>query len=723
MLIIATIGLNSFQEDKLRKIILSGADVLRYNLSYHIIDDRIESIGTARNVIENLNSSVKILIDLPTNKFRLGDFNERIFTVKEGEEITFRSASYSPDCREFVPIEMNRLGERSYINQMITIGDGEVAIQVTEIINTETMRARVLNNGIIKYTKTFNIDQRIDNELFLKYYKELLPQISQIEPDYLSIPFLDAQMNNEIKKMIEQYLPKTKIVIKIEKQLDKDGVNEIINDNRNAIVLLDRGELGVNEPYEKMGLIQRNVVSTMRLAKKPMWISTQILESTINNFIPSRADIANLTEIVMSGVDGIVFCHETTVGLRPSYTISVAKRIINEVKKHTEERAPYRPILQYHTKADVLVTQNMPSLTEWLEKIQSPGVAEFRNEDIMKYQRLEVLKKHINIPYDKPDYFEAEEVFNYSQRWQDFIKTRQGENCVIKLIPKDPQMPKYRSIGKTLSEYNNEWIPKQKKQIMNPQQYQIEILWHNFEMKGSSIFLINDFGVWGDMVEGVQWQLAQGISGRSPLTFYYDFQNLWFYDEEKRKIDDYKYLIMSAIKQLLVIKPQIQYSLEAELQSEFTIHGYLKGYFEFCYWPERGIIFNDYNRIIYRKLSDLRLCITHKDADLKGLCANPGKTTGLARVISDPKTETFNAGEILICKSINLDYLPFMTKSNGIITEQGNILSHLAIISRELKKPCIVSVKNITKRIRSGDKIRLDADKGIIEIIEMNAES
>ncbi len=173
MLIVATIGVNSFQEDKIRKIILSGADVIKHNLSYHIIDDKIESINTTRGIIESLNSSVKILIDMPTNKFRLGDFSEKIFTVKEGEEITFRSAPHSINCREFIPVEMGRIGERSYVNQMITIGDGEVAIQVTEIINSETIKARILNNGIIKYTKTFNTDQRIDSDLFLKYYEEL----------------------------------------------------------------------------------------------------------------------------------------------------------------------------------------------------------------------------------------------------------------------------------------------------------------------------------------------------------------------------------------------------------------------------------------------------------------------------------------------------------------------------------------------------------------------
>jgi phosphohistidine swiveling domain-containing protein len=278
-------------------------------------------------------------------------------------------------------------------------------------------------------------------------------------------------------------------------------------------------------------------------------------------------------------------------------------------------------------------------------------------------------------------------------------------------------MPKFRGIGKTLKEYSESWLPTYESQIVNPREYKVEVLRHNYDMQYSSIFLINDFGIWGDLIEGVHWQLTQGVSERSPLTFYYNFQNLWFHDEESRQIENYKNLITTAIKHLLVVRPQLQYSLESELQAEFTMHGYLKGYFEFFYWPERGLTYNDYNRVIYRKLNNLKLYITDAQADLKGLCANPGKVVGQTRIVNNPKAETLNIGEILVCKSINMDYLPFMTKCAGIVTEQGNILSHLAIISRELKKPCIVSVKNITRRLKNGDRIRLDADKGIIEMM------
>lgn len=330
MFIIAGIGLNSFSEDKLRKIVLAGADILRYNFSYLSTEENIKHVRHAKEIIDELHADVHIMADLPLKKIRLGDFDTKIFAVREREEFLCKSGSYSTDCNQFIPVQTTVLGEKVRLNQIIPIGDGEVAVQVIEIIDRETIKIRILNNGTIQYMKAFNIGYCTDEAKLLSTYSEILEKTKSTGIDYFAISYINKDVE---KNIIEEIIPKCdnkKIIIKIENQSGVDDIEKICQNPAYHMVLVDRGELGVNIPYEKIGLIQNTIIKTCLCFKKPLIISTQILESTINNYIPYKSEIAGITNLVLQGVQGIMLCQETTVGMRPAYSIHVAKKIINE---------------------------------------------------------------------------------------------------------------------------------------------------------------------------------------------------------------------------------------------------------------------------------------------------------------------------------------------------------------------------------------------------------
>lgn len=105
--------------------------------------------------------------------------------------------------------------------------------------------------------------------------------------------------------------------------------------------------------------------------------------------------------------------------------------------------------------------------------------------------------------------------------------------------------------------------------------------------------------------------------------------------------------------------------------------------------------------------------------NLSGQTAYPGKVTGRVRIIEKRKDALiFKEGEILVASTTTPDYLPAMKKSAAIISEHGGAISHAAIISRELKIPCIVGVKEATKKLKAGDLVEVDADNGIVKILE-----
>ncbi len=116
---------------------------------------------------------------------------------------------------------------------------------------------------------------------------------------------------------------------------------------------------------------------------------------------------------------------------------------------------------------------------------------------------------------------------------------------------------------------------------------------------------------------------------------------------------------------------------------------------------------------------------TKNTSEIRGFSAYPGKTSGKVRILpllNLPNDFRFEQGDILISVHTNPALMPFIRKSSAIITDEGGILSHAAIISRELKIPCIIGTKIATKVLKDGDFVEVDADKGIVKIIK-RAES
>lgn len=111
------------------------------------------------------------------------------------------------------------------------------------------------------------------------------------------------------------------------------------------------------------------------------------------------------------------------------------------------------------------------------------------------------------------------------------------------------------------------------------------------------------------------------------------------------------------------------------------------------------------------------LARTEHDGVIQGTCAHPGKAKGIARVVLDPASPgTFNKGDILVTGMTRPEYLPLFKKAAAVVTDAGGILSHAAIVARELKKPCVIGTQNATKRIKTGQRVEVDAGAGTVQI-------
>lgn len=350
MFIIASVGLDNFSEEKIRKIILAGADALRYSFSYGPIQNTIDRIKGGMKVIDGLNSSAKIIVNLPSDQIRLAS-PATPRKVLENEEIILKSAntcyvanaehSAANNCLpedSCVYVHAAELGNKVYINQITTIDHGKIALQITEIINNETIKVRVLNEGMVQATVSINLFHGGDNEQYFNRSREVLAKLEEIAPEYLAIPFISPAINERIKNLSD-FNWRPKIIARVENRAAMENLEKICQDDFYDLILLNRGKLGLEMPFEKLGIFQKEAIKTVKKYKKPVIISSQILEGAIYNYIPLRSDILDLTNIVLDGADGIMLCNETALGARPAYTLSVARKIILEAEKHKSLRA------------------------------------------------------------------------------------------------------------------------------------------------------------------------------------------------------------------------------------------------------------------------------------------------------------------------------------------------------------------------------------------------
>lgn len=337
MFIVASVGINSLEEEKIRKMVLAGADVIRFNFSYRSMEENSKTIQRGQKIIDEMNASTKILFDYPLKKIRLGDFDIKHFAVRENEEFIMQSGSYTPDCNQFIPVQITKLGEKTRLNQVITIGDGEVALLVISIIDADMIKVKIMNNGVIYFKKEFNMGYYKEKNYLFDEYKAINEQTNFLEPDYVAIPYIEEGFNEELKKIFFQKNFKPELIIKIEHKINDENLIKICSDKDYKMVLIDRGEIGVNLAFEKIGLWQKKICNIAKQYKKMVVVSTQILESTMNYYIPHRSEILDLTNMILDGVNGIMLCHETSYGLRPAYSISVAKKIISDVENSLYE--------------------------------------------------------------------------------------------------------------------------------------------------------------------------------------------------------------------------------------------------------------------------------------------------------------------------------------------------------------------------------------------------
>ena len=358
--------------------------------------------------------------------------------------------------------------------------------------------------------------------------------------------------------------------------------------------------------------------------------------------------------------------------------------------------------------AELLATQK--SLTEWLQDIGHKDTELLRQEDNEKRERLKVLGSIIDLPSDTPTQFEATDLSNNTKAFQVYLHEHGDELCALRLIPKQKDLPKLRMRGKSIKDAFA-WFQEQD---IEPEKYRVDFMPHAPDSSWATIFIVNQHGIQGELIYGGHHQLTQGFHDSTPpLVFHYDFKNWSVYPHNPEALEHLK----SLAEHLRVTDAIKRAALDKKLGSTFT-HDYLAGYFETTD-SSLGTWFIDYSPALGKMYADVVVKAPSSDntAIVTGQTGSIGKAEGPVCIVNpDEIGGKFPSGGILVCSVTTPKYVPLMQKAAAIVTDQGGILSHAAIVARELKKPCIVGTGNATKLLKNGQQVTVDASQGIVQI-------
>ena len=331
--IIATLGPASSDKDVLRKLFYEGIDVCRLNFSHGNHDRHLGNIELVRELNEELDARVAILADLQGPKLRIGEIENNEAFLEEGKEFCLVSNECLGNSREAY-MSYALLPREVTIGEPILIDDGKIKLQVTGSNRIDRVTTRVIHGGPLSSRKGVNLPStKISLPSLTEKDKEDALFALEHDVDWIALSFVRSASDiMDLKDLIKSSKKHTRIVAKIEKP---EALNEIdaIIDISDAIMVA-RGDLGVEVDFDQVPMIQKMIVEKCIKASTPVIIATQMMESMITSFRPTRAEAADVANAVLDGADTLMLSGETSVGRYPDLVIRNMQKIIDWTEVH-----------------------------------------------------------------------------------------------------------------------------------------------------------------------------------------------------------------------------------------------------------------------------------------------------------------------------------------------------------------------------------------------------
>lgn len=356
--IVCTIGPASEKREVLTQLIENGLNVCRLNFSHGDYEEHGARIKTIKEVREELNAHVAILLDTKGPEIRTGKFADPEVLLEDGQDFTITmddvlgtkekcSVSYKELVKDVVP------------GDTILIDDGLVELEVKSVEGND-IKCLVKNAGIVKNNKGVNVPG----------VKINLPAITEKDRNDIifgidnGIDFIAASFVRKaadvlaIREILEEKGAQAiKIISKIENQEGVDNIDSIIEVSDGIMVA--RGDLGVEIPTEEIPMAQKMMIRKCNEIGKPVITATQMLDSMIRNPRPTRAEVTDVANAIFDGTDAIMLSGETAAG---KYPVEAVKTMA-EIARRAEQSIAHEDILSRTAIKELNITNAISHAT------------------------------------------------------------------------------------------------------------------------------------------------------------------------------------------------------------------------------------------------------------------------------------------------------------------------------------------------------------------------
>lgn len=329
--IISTLGPATSNREKIGELIDAGVNIFRLNASHGTLEEHRLTIEIIKELRSEKKQPIAILMDLQGPKIRIGKLKEPVQLI-EGNKITITSEE-CPGDQECISTNYPNLAQDVNVGNKILINDGIFVLEVIEIIDRK-VKTKILAGGELTEHKGINLPGTTTSIPSMNEKDKIDASFAvENDIDYIGLSFVrNAEDVRGLKNYLREIGGNIPIIAKIEKPQALDNIQEIINISDGIMVA--RGDLGIELAPHKVPLAQKELIYLANLNNSFVITATQMLESMIQNPIPSRAEASDVANAILDGTDAIMLSGETSVGKYPIKAVQMMDLISREIESH-----------------------------------------------------------------------------------------------------------------------------------------------------------------------------------------------------------------------------------------------------------------------------------------------------------------------------------------------------------------------------------------------------
>lgn len=335
--IVATLSDKRCDPAFIRELYDAGMDVIRINSAHCNVDFVPLVIKNAREV----SDKIAILLDTKGPEIRSTVCDEPI-QLEKGKMINIIGDPEGKSTSNAICVTYPAFVTDIPLGSSVLFDDGEISLKVVKRTGS-ILECVVENDGTLGSRKSVNVPGvKLHLPSVTEKDKKFLEMAAMTDVDFIAHSFVRSKQDIlDVKAVLESYNSKIKIIAKIENQEGVDNLDDIL-DNVYGIMVA-RGDMGIEIPYEKIPGIQKMITSKCILRRKPVIVATQMLHSMIENPRPTRAEVTDIASAIYSQTDAIMLSGETATGRYPVEAVKTMTKVALEAEKNKEKflNTPY----------------------------------------------------------------------------------------------------------------------------------------------------------------------------------------------------------------------------------------------------------------------------------------------------------------------------------------------------------------------------------------------